>query len=381
MIRVNIKPELLRWARTRARMDAEVLTRKFPLYREWERGEKQPTLKQLEKFAKTIHVPTGFLFLSSPPDETNPVPDFRTLGSSQIEQPSVDLLDTVYLCQQRQEWYRDFARLNGETKLKFIGSATLESEVEEVAATIRSALDFDLEKRQALPTWTEALRQFIDMAENLGVLVMVSGIVGSNTHRRLDPNEFRGFALVEDIAPVVFINGRDTKSAQMFTLSHELAHLWLGQSALSDSNPASVPPNEIEAWCNRVAAELLVPLAVLREEYSRGEDLSLAVVRLGRRFKVSGLVILRRIHDAGGLSERQFREAYEDELKKLKNLKKSQGGDFYPTEISRVGKRFACALVSSTLEGGTSFTESFRLLGFRKMKTFRELAKRLGVLP
>ena len=381
MIRVKVKPELLRWARARADMDADMLVQRFPKYREWENEKAQPTLKQLEKFAKTVHVPIGSLFLSNPPDEPIPIPDFRTVGNSPLKQPSLDLLDTIYVCQQRQAWYQDFARIDGRKRLPFIGSVTLKSNVEMVATNIRSTLNFDLEKRRALSTWTDALRQFIEMADELGILVMVSGVVGNNTHRRLNPDEFRGFALVDDLAPVIFINGKDTKSAQMFTLSHELAHLWLGQSALSDSHPASVPSHEVEAWCNKVAAEFLVPLVVLREEYRRGEDLPRTLARLARRFKVSTLVILRRIHDAGNLSRKEFQEAYSAELKKLQALKESKGGDFYPTEITRVGKRFAHALVSNTLEGGTSFTESFRLLGFRKMKTFNELAKRLGVLP
>ncbi len=381
MIRVNVKPELLRWARVRAGMDADMLVPRFPKYLEWENEKVQPTLKQLEKFAKTVHVPIGSLFLSEPPDEPVPIPDFRTLRSSLIKHPSLDLLETIYACQQRQAWYQNFVRMDGREKLSFVGSATLKSDIEVVATNIRSTLNFDLEKRSTLSTWSDALRQFVDMADKLGVLVMVSGIVGNNTHRRLNLDEFRGFALVDNLAPLIFINGRDTKSAQMFTLSHELAHLWLGQSAISDSDASSIPSHEVEAWCNKVAAELLVPLAVLREEYRRGEDLSRALVRLARQFKVSTLVILRRIYDSGNLSRKEFREVYDAELKKLRALNKSKGGDFYPTEIARVGNSFAHALVTSTLEGGTSFTESFRLLGFRKMKTFNELASRLGVLP
>ena len=376
-MRVEIRPELLRWARERAGIGIHALTRRFPKYREWESGKVRPTLKQLERFARTTHAPIGGFFLSEPLDEPVPIPDFRTIGSSPLERLSPNLLDTIYLCQRRQDWYRDFMHMTGEDRLTFVGSASLTSAIETVAAQIRHALHLDLEERRALPTWTDALRRFIEMADALGVLVMVNGVVGNNTHRKLDPGEFRGFTLVDDLAPLVFINGADTKAAQMFTLAHELAHLWLGQSALSDARPISVPPHKTEAWCNRVAAELLVPLAVVREEYRRGEELSAALTRLARRFKVSTLVVLCRLHDAGGLTRDQLREAYEAETEKLHTIPKGSGGNFYATQITRVGVRFARAVVASTLEGQTLHRDACHLLGFSKLDTFRKLADHL----
>ncbi|HSS52460.1 MAG TPA: XRE family transcriptional regulator, partial [Thermoanaerobaculia bacterium] len=260
MNRVPVKPEMLRWARERSGRSLASLLERIPQLDLWESGAASPTLKQLESFAKATHTPIGYLFLQEPPLERVPIPDFRTVGSERLEHPSPDLLDTVYLCQQRQEWYRDFARITGETTLPFAGSARLTSGIETTAANIRQALGFDVEERRKIPTWTDALRRFIQQADVLGVLVMVSGVVGSNNRRKLDPQEFRGFALADDLAPLVFVNGADTKAAQMFTLAHELAHIWLGQSALSDVGPVSAPSQRIEAWCNQVAAELLVPL-------------------------------------------------------------------------------------------------------------------------
>lgn len=370
---------MLRWARERAGLDADALLGRFPKYEEWEREETRPTLKQLERFANATHTPIGFLFLPEPPVEGVPIPDFRTVGNRRIGRPSPDLLDTVYLCQQRQEWYRDFARSQGERPLPFIGSATLNSNIEETAAAIRHALGFEFEERRQTPTWTDALRRFVELADALGVLVMVNGVVANNNYRKLDPDEFRGFALADELAPLVFINGSDTKAAQMFTLAHELAHIWLGQSALSDVGPVTVPTNDVEIWCNQVAAELLVPLAVLRNEYNKGEDLRGALDRLARRFKVSTLVILRRIFDAGGISRAQLNAAYQQELARLRAIVRSSGGDFYLTQSARVGKRFARALVASTLEGQTLHRDAFRLLGFSKLATFRELGHNLGL--
>ncbi|MBZ5638347.1 MAG: ImmA/IrrE family metallo-endopeptidase [Acidobacteriia bacterium] len=378
-MRVEVKPELLRWARERAGFDLDALIQRFPRLPAWELREAQPTLKQLERFANATHTPVGFLFLPEPPVERVPIPDLRTVGNAHIEHPSPDLLDTVYICQQRQEWYRDFARSVGEKPVPFVGSVDLAANVEEASASIRHALGFDVEERRQTPTWTDALRRFIEQADELGVLVMVSGVVGSNNRRKLDPEEFRGFALSDDLAPLVFINGADTKAAQMFTLAHELAHVWLGQSALSDVGPVSMPSHRVEDWCNRVAAELLVPLAFLRDEYRGGAELRTEIERLARRFKVSTLVVLRRIHDAGGMTRDQLWEAYEVELERLRVIPRGSGGDFYLTLGARASKRFARALVASTLEGRSSFTEAFRLLGFKKMATFRELGHNLGM--
>lgn len=311
-LRVEVRPAMLRWARERARLDLDDLARRFPKLAEWEdeRTHVRPTLKQLEDFAKATHAPIGYLFLQEPPVERVPIPDFRTIADRRVERPSPDLLDTIYLCQQRQEWYHDFVRGTRGERLAFIGSATADSDVVATAEAMRTTLGFNIAERRDCPTWTDALRRFLECADSIGVLVMVNGVVGSNTHRKLDPQEFRGFALSDDLAPLVFINGADTKSAQMFTLAHELAHLWLGQSALSNVEPVSVPAERVENWCNCVAAEFLVPLAAFGQVYRADEALNDALARLSRQFKVSTLVILRRIHDAGGLNREAFWRAY-----------------------------------------------------------------------
>jgi len=380
MTRVAVNPGLLRWARERAHLAIPTLTRRFPKLAAWERGDLQPTLKQLEDFAKATHAPIGYLFLQEPPVETVPIPDFRTVGNKRIGHPSPDLLEIAFICEQRQEWYRDFARTAGEDPLAFVGSHTLAHDVTAAAAAIRDALGFDVERRRDMATWSDALRAFIAQADEVGILVMCSGIVGSNTHRKLDPQEFRGFAMADPLAPVVFINGADTRSAQMFTLAHELAHIWLGQSALSDAEARFVPDHEVERWCNHVAAELLVPLEVVRSEFHAGADLAFETNRLARRFKVSTLVVLRRIHDAGGLSREQLWGAYDAELERLQTLPAGSGGNFYVTLPARVSRRFATALVSSTLEGRTLYRDALHMLGFSKLSTFDELGRTLGVV-
>lgn len=378
-MRIEIKPEMLRWARERAGKKLDSLAEKFPQLPSWEKGIESPTMGQLERFASAVHSPIGYLFLPKPPVETVPIPDFRTVGNKHLGHPSPDLLDTIYVCQQRQEWYRGFARTVGEKPLSFVGSVRTADNIERVAANIRHAIGFDVEERRKTRTWMEALSQFIAQADDIGVLVMCSGVVMNNNRRPLDPDEFRGFAITDDLAPLVFINGKDTKSAQMFTLAHELAHIWLGKSAVSDSRPTAIPKHEVEAWSNRVAAELLVPVELFRNEYRPNTELRDELRRLAGYFKVSTLVILRRIYDIGGFTQDEFWREYDKELEFLIKVRKGPGGNFYLTQAARVSRRFARSLVVSALEGRSSFTEAFRLLGVKKMTTFHELGRSVGV--
>ena len=364
----------------RSRLSQDDLASRFPALPSWEDGTKLPTLKQLERFAQATHTPIGYLLLPEPPQELLPVPDFRTIGDAEIGHASPDLLDTVYQCQQRQEWYRDYARVHQLTPVSFFGTFTVSMEVVEAAGQMSTVLSFAPEERGM--TWSEAFRRLIEEADRHGVLVMVSGIVGSNTHRKLDPEEFRGFALADELAPVIFVNGSDTKAAQIFTLAHELVHIWLGESAVSDTDMSSTPSNSTERWCNEVAAEFLLPAAALQGVSVSQEDLTEDLERLARQFKVSTLVVLRRLFDAGFFTLPEYRIAYTDERARILALmeeRSSDGGNFYNTQPVRVSKRFARALIESTLEGQTLHRDAFQMLGFKKVSTFNELAVRLGV--
>lgn len=375
--RVTVNPTLFRWARERSRIDTLALVARFPQLPAWENAEVQPTLKQLETFARATHAPIGYFFLPEPPQEPLPIPDFRTIASRPVARPSPELLDTIYVCQERQAWYREYATVSGHSSLNFIGALTLQTPPAEAATIISRALGFDLTYRRACPTWTEALRRFLELADQIGILVMVSGVVLNNNRRHLDPEEFRGFALVDALAPLIFINGSDSKAAQMFTLAHELAHLWIGASALSDATVAITPDQAIERWCNSVAAELLVPMSILRTLLLSDEPLQVSIARLAREFKVSTLVILRRLRDAGVLDPASFRTAYATEVQRIASLPQSSGGNFYLTTAARVSRRFGRALVESTLEGRTLYRDAFRLLGISKTGTFNEFARRL----
>jgi Zn-dependent peptidase ImmA (M78 family) len=380
-VRVDIAPGMLDWAVERSGRPRSELATKFPKLEEWAKGEVRPTLKQLEGFARATYTPVGTLFLREPPAEPLPVPDFRTRGRREaMARPSANLLDTIYICEARQEWYREYARRNDLGEIDFVGSVQTSDSTVEVAAQIRSRLDFGLDARRQFSSWSEALRELIHRAEDLGVLVMVNGVVEHNTHRALDPDEFGGFTLVDPVAPLVFINGADTKAAQIFTLAHELAHVWLGQSAVSD-RAFEIQDIDVgaEEWCNKVAAELLVPRESIEERFVAAAELHDELGRLARFYRVSTLVVLRRLLDVDLIDWQIYIDAYAEQLDRLKDRRDRTGGDFYATTWVRSSPRFTTALVSETLSGRTLYRDAFRLLGIKKIETFTKLGERLGL--
>lgn len=385
-VRVEVRPRVLEWARARSGVDDEVWGQRFPRYAAWLTGEAAPTLKQLEDFARKTHTPVGFLFLEEPPVETVPIPDFRTIGDRPVatagEVVSADLLDVIYACERRQEWYRDNQLLEGEPPLPFVGVANTTDAVDDVAGQMRQTFDWTAQSRAACRTSDAALTWLRERAEAAGVLVMISGIVGSNTHRTLDPQEFRGFALVDRYAAVVFVNGADSKAAQLFTLVHELAHLWLGETALSDLDPQSIRSNAVERWCNQAAAEFLVPMAEFRQRFDRRADLRAQLRPLAEYFRVSSQVILGRIREAGALTWDEYLTELDVERQRVAAFlaERGGGGNYYNTKPVQVSRRFASALIASAKEGRTPYTTAFRLLDVKKESTFDGLADRLGVV-
>lgn len=377
---IKIQPVMFRWARERAGLDMLALNNRFPKLPLWEAGEAEPTLNQLERFAAATYAPIGYFFLPEPPIEPLPIPDFRTVGDRPIARISANLLDTIYICQQRQTWYQENAIVSQIPPCTFVGSASLQTPVEQAATNISTLLGFSVEARRDCPSWTEALRLFIEQVEALGVMVMVSGVVMNNNTRHLDPAEFRGFVLCDALAPLIFINGADSKAAQMFTLAHELAHLLLGESGLSDAEMSTLPQRGIETWCNHVAAELLVPMQSLLAVLDEHESLLDTMQRLARHFKVSSLVILRRLLDAGWIDLDRFYSSYRAEVTRINmlNARNTGGGNFYRTTAARVSRRFASALVESTLEGRTLYRDAFQMLGISKTSTFNEFSRTMG---
>lgn len=377
--RMPVKPELLQWARERSRMGDDVLEKRFPNFSDWLRGERQPTLKQLEKFAAQTFTPVGFFFLAEPPEDHLPIPDFRTVSDTKVTRPSPHLLDTIHAAQLRQEWLRGFLVDRGEPPLPFIGARSLKDAPEDVAAEVRRTLGLEPHWNRAFDTWEETLRTLVRKIEGSGILVMINGVVENNTHRPLDAEEFRGFVLIDSHAPLIFINGADAKAAQMFTLVHELAHLWLGKGGISNLNALVSSDNEVETFCNRVAAEFLVPAGDMETAWRETKSKDRPFDHLARSFKVSPVVAARRVLDLGLISRARYFEFFEEYKSEARQrgAKKSGGGNFYRTLGTRLGKRFPAAVYAAAKAGRLPYGEAYKLTGVSG-KSFDRFGKEFG---
>jgi Zn-dependent peptidase ImmA (M78 family)/DNA-binding XRE family transcriptional regulator len=362
-----ISPQVLAWARTRSGLSYSQLQQKLRIGQEdfsaWERGEAHPPFDKAQRIAKVLHIPFGYLFLSAPPNLTVPVPDMRTLAERYPL--SLDFLEVVNDALVKQDWYRDHLQENKESRLRFAGSFSLENDPDKVAADIRHVLGMDLALRRSARDWADYVAKLSGHAEDAGVLVMRSGVVGNATRRKLSSGEFQGFALSDPFAPVVFVNSDDFKSAQVFTLVHELAHIWIGKSAISHFDPTipREPESPIELFCNHVAAEALVPRQEFDEVW-KNADIEVLSARLSRYFWVSSLVILRRAYELDKITRREFFENIEIERKKYKRQRGS-GGNYYRNIIARMGSQFTKAVLAEVREGKLLYRDAARLL---KMK-------------
>lgn len=380
MIRVDVPPIMLRWACERAGYQPEYLAGRIPQLSAWMRREKQPTLKQLERLAKVTHTPVGYLLLPEPPEEPLPVTDFRTLpAGSERTRPSPDLLDTLYTMQRRQAWLRESLIESGAEPVAFAGSAHLDDDPEGVGREMRRGLGLSDGWGAEVRTWQDAVRELRRAVEQLGVMAVINGVVGNNTHRPLNVKEFRGFALTDLHAPLIFVNGADAKSAQMFTLAHELAHIWLGSEGLSGFEGLFPGGTDVEDWCNRAAAELLVPAEEFTARWGEARREPGRFEVLARDFKVSPIVAARRALDLRFVDRETFYTFYEDYVSREHGKgTKSTGGDFYNNQNTRVGELFATQVVRAALEGRIGFKEAYDLTGLRG-GTFQKYASRLGV--
>jgi Zn-dependent peptidase ImmA (M78 family) len=377
----EIHRNVIEWALLRAGLSMSAAEKRAPILKNL---GNEPLVRisygQIDAVAKLTKTPLGYFFLPEPPVETLPIPDFRTFKDVAITEKSPDLIETVFLMHSRQQWYREYAAGEGYLPVSFIGSASTKIGVVELAKRIRAEFNLSAGWAGRIYSYGDAVSQVRDMFQKKGVLVVINGIVGNNTTRKLSPKEFRGFVLSDDLAPLLFVNGADFKSAQMFTLFHELVHLWIDRDGIVDLDGLSQSEGEIEVFCNRVAAEILVPGEELEVLWHSEPTFHDQLVRPAKKFKVSPIVIGRRLLELELITKSQFFTFYDVYVSgDFQNSAQSatEGGNFYNNQNNRIGKKFMQAVARATMEGKLSYTHAFRLTGLTSA-TFDKYVHALG---
>jgi Zn-dependent peptidase ImmA (M78 family)/transcriptional regulator with XRE-family HTH domain len=360
-----ITGSVLAWARVRSGLSQADVADKIHSTVEqvagWETGESKPPFRKAQDLAKLLRIPFGFLFLPKPPEIDLPLPDFRTLAPKYKPTPEfLNLLNDILV---KQDWYRDYVAGLSEPPPKFVGKFTVESRITDVAASIRQVIGINQALRQSVHSWSEYLSTLSRNSEDVGILVMRTSIVGNATRRKVSALEVQGFAISDPKAPLVFVNSDDFKASQIFTLAHELAHIWIGRSAISNPDQLEAGGVEVEAFCNMVAAETLVP----REEFLKvwGEnDAEEVIARIAKWFLVSTLVILRRAHELDRISSAKFKQLKKSELAKVAKAT-SGGGDYYRNVVARMGGRLTYAVLGEVQHQRILLRDASRLLDMR----------------
>ena len=373
MVTAYVNPVMLRWAADRADVEPEALSKSLrqsiTTIESWLDGSAAPTFPQAQKLAKRLRVPFGYLFLTDPPAEELPLPDFRRAPGGRTAKASVDLLDVIADALRHQDWYRDFRLDAEEPPIPFVSRFSIETPTSEVAADITRSLDFDSEVRSETRR-DDFLRAFVRQVERLGILVMRNGIVRQATNRTLRVEEFRGFSIADPMAPVIFINNTDSHSAQIFTLAHELAHIWIGEGGISDADPtilASESAN-IEAYCNEVAGEVLLPWDRIADRWNgRRSSESEWLRSVSADFSVSTVMVARQLWAHGAISSERFFEIYEEERSKWieKRSTTSSGGDYYKNVPIRNSRLLTEVVLESVATSQTLIRDASRLLGVK----------------
>lgn len=355
---VNIQPERLIWAIERAGMDVTEFEIKNPKVSSWIKKEKKPTFKQLQDFSKKVHVPFGYLFFPEPPVEEIPFPFFRSINKNP-KSVSLNVRDTINILQKRQDWLRDYLIDGGYEKLDFVGKFDKNDPSQKIVDDLRNTLNLSRNWGSFHATLDIAVNHLVKIIEDLGIIVVFNGVVENNTHRPIEIEECRGFVLVDDYAPFLFVNSKDGKAAQLFTIIHELAHVWLGKSAGFDMEKLLPADDPIERLCDEIAAEFLVPKDIFMEIWSSTKDINI----LMKYFKVSKIVIWRRALDLGEISKKQFFEFY-DEYKQTEFLRREKlgdGGNFFATAKKRVSQVFANHINNAVESGQLLHREAYNL--------------------
>lgn len=362
---INISPKILRWAIERAGHNYNDYIVEHDDVKKWIAGDKKPTFKQLEKISSTLHVPIGYLFLNEPPEEHLPITLFRRANNG----ININILDTVDTLKERQEWLSGYLKEIDNKKIPFISQYSLANNTHEVSLRIRQLLKLPIDWALNTATTDKALNKLTTAIEQCGVIVVFNSIVGTNSHRPISVDDCRGFALVDSYAPFIFVNSKDAKSAQIFTLIHEFAHLLVGYSA-GVGNIDITKTNATEQFCDSIAADFLMPKTFFDILWIAAPN---DFDTLAKRSKLSRYVMLRCAKDYGHIDEQTYWQLYNKwQSEPVIAAKKGLGGDFYINVIRRTSRTFLLYVNSALGNNAILHTEAYRLTGL-KGDTYRKV--------
>lgn len=382
-INVDIKPEIITWALNQT-SEEKLGTKLMENIMQWLNGTKTPTFKQIEDFSKKSNIPLGYFFLQTPPVEEVKLLEYRTVDSIQLTNPSRDLIDTIYEMEDIQDWMKSYREELGYDVLPLVGCMKGISDVQAISDRIRNDLGLDREWYENVNDIREAFNYIRSMLEESGIVVMMNGVVGKNTHRALDVNEFRAFTIVDDWAPLIFINTADSQGGKLFSLLHEVAHIWLGESDLfNDRHYRTEGVSATETICNAVAGEILVPRDAFLNKWNEcidRKDVYTVITELAKYFHCGECVISRKALDSKKIKPEIYKRVVQEAIEHYnasRENRENPGGNYYSTMRTKLDGCFVRALCESINMGRTSYTEAYRLTNTSR-KTFSAVAQSLG---
>ena len=350
----------------------ERLRRRFRTIDKWLSGERVPTFRQLEELSKLSGIPFGDIILGKIPEPLQGL-DITFFRRNQSLPPSVELEKLVKSIRSRVNFASEYLRELGYEPLNFVGKLSLDNDIEETAEYVKELLKLKANWIEEVKTKREALAFLREKLEDIGVFVFLGGHLENNTHAKLDPEEFKGFSIVDQLAPAIFVNTRAYLATQIFTLVHEFVHILLGESAISELSDEDMlfSNSAVEQFCNKVAAAVLVPekeLTNVSSEYEAFDNLS-------KKLKVSPLVILIRASEKGFLSKRDFRNLLNQYHEKLtvwlgeqeekKKSEKRSTPSWYVLKKFSLGKRFLNLAISALKESSIPPNYFYSLTGIK----------------
>lgn len=375
-VRVPVKKEVWIWAIKESQRDEEEIFVRFPKMNKWISGEENPTFKQLEAVADYLKVPFGYMFLENPPKDDVMEIEFRSINNK-LSKMSKNLKDTIMEMDRRRNWMSDYRKNLGWDKLEII--------VKFNNSKSKGVLDNALLAKKLLnleENWYETEKSFDDAykflrkkLEEVGILVMQSGVVGMNNYRRLDINEFRAFVLYDDVSPLIFINNNDSKAGKIFSLVHEYIHVLFEQEDLFlDEDMDDRKGNE--AYINDITAEFLMPKEHIYRLWNKDKEVREQIDELSKLFKVSRLALSIKLRNLSLIDSKTVEMIRNESIKDFEvRGKESEGGDFYKNFHAKISPVFTEAVIRSADAGEISYTDAFRLLGGIKGSTYDNIKK------